>query len=72
MAHPVATLHPHPAPQGRPGLWRRIARAMAVARERRALSRLDEHLLRDVGLTRDAARREANRDAWDVPERWRF
>jgi uncharacterized protein YjiS (DUF1127 family) len=45
---------------------------MAVARERRALSRLDEHLLRDVGLTRDAARREANRDAWDVPERWRF
>lgn len=34
------------------------------ARERRALSRLDDRLLSDIGLNRDAAARESSRRFW--------
>jgi uncharacterized protein YjiS (DUF1127 family) len=33
-------------------------------RKRRSLSRLDAHLLRDIGLTADAADIEANKRFW--------
>jgi uncharacterized protein YjiS (DUF1127 family) len=33
-------------------------------RERQALAELDEHLLRDCGLTREQARREADKPFW--------
>ena len=35
------------------------------ARSRRALHRLDAHLLRDIGLSDHEARREADRPFWD-------
>ncbi len=34
-------------------------------RSRRALERLDDHGLRDIGITRAQARREAARPFWD-------
>ena len=34
-------------------------------RSRRALEDLDDHLLRDIGLTHEAAAREAKRSYWD-------
>ena len=40
-------------------------------RQRRALADLDAHQLRDIGLTQEAADREAARPIWDVPEYWR-
>lgn len=43
----------------------------ALARQRRALARLDDAALADLGLTRDAAAREAARPVWDVPSHWR-
>lgn len=54
----------------RPGLLRRLVAALALVRSRRALGRLDGHLLRDVGLTAEEARLEAARGAWDAPDRW--
>ncbi|RVV96921.1 DUF1127 domain-containing protein [Mesobaculum littorinae] len=51
----------------RPGL----RYALAIFRERRHLEDLDDALLRDIGLTREAARSEAARPLWDVPTRWR-
>ena len=43
-----------------------------VARQRRALLALDEHLLKDIGITRADAEREASRPFWDPgQERWR-
>ncbi len=39
-----------------------------IRRERRTLRTLDDRLLRDIGVTRDAAEREAARDPWDLPE----
>ena len=51
--------------------WARLAGAarvvrfwLARSRQRRALATLDDHLLRDIGLTRDAARRECAQPFW--------
>lgn len=43
----------------------------ALTRSRRSLSRLDDHLLRDIGLTRAQARAEADRRGWDAPSHWK-
>lgn len=49
-----------------PTRWRVvIARWINRQRQRRALTELDDRMLRDIGVTRDAARREANRWFWD-------
>jgi uncharacterized protein YjiS (DUF1127 family) len=48
--------------------WRGL---LGSARERRGLARLDDHLLRDIGVTRQEADREATRPVWDVPDHWR-
>lgn len=45
----------------------RVDAALVVARERRDLASLDDRLLRDIGLDRATARREAARDFLDVP-----
>jgi len=63
----------------RPGLVAWLLRAIElvldwqeVARQRRALLTLDERLLKDIGITRADAEREASRPFWDMAqERWR-
>ncbi|WP_075220777.1 DUF1127 domain-containing protein [Acuticoccus yangtzensis] len=35
--------------------------------ERRHLEQLDDHMLRDIGVSAAEARAEAGRAAWDVP-----
>ncbi|MDP3340712.1 DUF1127 domain-containing protein [Frigidibacter sp.] len=48
-------------------------RLMAAARrQRRALLRLDDALLRDIGQDHLSARAEASRPIWDVPQHWRL
>ena len=37
---------------------------MERSRQRRALAEVDDHLLRDIGLTRDEARRESSSPFW--------
>ncbi len=46
-------------------------RHRALSRSRRALLRLDDHLLRDIGLSRTEAETEAFRREWDAPASWR-
>mgnify|MGYP003548187697 CR=1 FL=1 len=43
----------------------------ALSRSRKALLRLDDHLLRDIGLSRAEAETEAFRQDWDAPANWR-
>ena len=45
----------------------RLASALRVRRERRLLLQLDEHMLKDLGLSAADAYAEANRSFWDVP-----
>ena len=65
-AAPDATLSaPSPrlsAPIAR--FWARFLHAREVRRQRRALARLENHLLDDIGLTRDDVERELSRSIW--------
>jgi uncharacterized protein YjiS (DUF1127 family) len=52
----------------RAGLSRVAARLLdwhELARQRRALAALDDHMLKDIGLSRADARQEAERPFWD-------
>lgn len=48
-------------------LFSAFAAMSQVARERRALRRLDGHALKDLGLSRADVEREATRAPWDLP-----
>jgi len=52
------------------GLLARIIGMIAIRRQRNALKNLDDHLLRDIGLTRDEAEIEAEKPLWDAPHYW--
>ncbi len=58
-------------PTDRATFFDRLLNIEALWRQRRSLAELDDHLLRDIGLTRDEARRESERPAWDAPAHWR-
>lgn len=47
-----------------------IAHWAAVWRSRRALARLEPHLLRDIGVHDFDAAQEAARPIWDAPVPW--
>lgn len=53
-----------------PGLLARLGKVALLAaarrRDRRALARLDQHLLRDIGLSRDEARSEVAKPFWQA------
>lgn len=42
-----------------------------LARQRAALRDLDDHLLRDINITRAQAQKEADRPFWDAPVSFR-
>lgn len=53
------------------GRWLKVFAAWCAAcarrsKERRKLARLDERMLKDIGISRLDALREANRPFWDV------
>lgn len=49
---------------------RRLFAALALHRQRQHLLALDDHMLRDIGLTAAMARTEAARPLWDAPHGW--
>jgi uncharacterized protein YjiS (DUF1127 family) len=48
-----------------------LALWMSLSRNRKRLAKLDAHMLRDIGLTPELAKEEADRPFWDVPAHWR-
>ena len=52
------------------GLLGVLLRAYSIWRERQHLAELDDHLLKDIGVTKDQAEAEAERPVWDAPSRW--
>ncbi len=49
----------------------RIVLARKMARERAILAQLPDHLLKDIGLSRYDAVKEAEKDFWDLPAKGR-
>ena len=47
-----------------PGLFGRLRKAAALARQRHALAALDDTMLRDIGLTPSDAQQEARKPWW--------
>lgn len=54
------------------GFIQRVLMLASLARQRRRLGELPDHLLEDVGISRDAAIREARRPIWDAPDHWKL
>jgi uncharacterized protein YjiS (DUF1127 family) len=52
-------------------LLARFGAILALRRQRARLADLDDHMLRDIGLSRAEAATEAARPFWDVPPHWR-
>ncbi|MBC2834388.1 DUF1127 domain-containing protein [Paragemmobacter straminiformis] len=53
-----------------PNLSLRFGAWLGLARSRAHLARLDDHLLRDIGLTQEQAKAEVSRPVWDAPDHW--
>lgn len=51
--------------------WVKMNDVIAARRQRRALLALEDHLLVDIGLTRDKAAAEGHKSLWNVPNHWR-
>ena len=47
-----------------------LARLFVLRRTRTHLAKLDDHMLKDIGLTRAQAETEAARKLWDAPAHW--
>ena len=60
-----------PARRPRRSLFAALRDTLALRRQRLTLSDLSDEALRDIGVTREDALREARRAAWDVPGHWR-
>jgi uncharacterized protein YjiS (DUF1127 family) len=54
----------------RPQPLRLLLQGVAMRRSRLRLGELDDHLLRDIGLSRGEAGREAEQLTWDAPDHW--
>ncbi len=54
----------------RPALLGTVLKAFSIWRERQTLRDLDDHILKDIGVTRDDADVETKRPVWDAPNRW--
>lgn len=55
---------------GLKGVFARLLLAHAAWRQRRALARLDDAALQDIGISRSEALSESSRPVWDVPAHW--
>jgi len=48
-------------------IWQRLRTTFLVMSERRALAGLSDEALKDIGVDRGQANREASRPVWDMP-----
>jgi len=60
-----ADSHARPAPT-RNSLFALVGRLIATSRQRAELRALEPHLLVDLGITAEAAEKEAQRPFWDL------
>jgi uncharacterized protein YjiS (DUF1127 family) len=58
------------AAQPRVSILRRIRAALELRRQRQHLTELDDHMLRDIGLTAEQVHAEADQPIWHAPHHW--
>ena len=47
-----------------------VSAMLGTWRQRHALEQLDDHMLQDIGVSREEADTEIRRPIWDVPGHW--
>lgn len=57
-------------PARRPSLRALLLKGLELRRQRLQLAELDDRALRDIGISREDALREAARSPWDAPAFW--
>lgn len=73
MAHYIQSTRAQPfAAATRLPVVRVLAQMMATSRQRRTLASLEDHLLEDIGISRQEAMKEATKAPWDAPRSWYF
>lgn len=70
LSTPITLTEPAPRHGIVGSLARTLVRWLNVWSERRQLRRLDDHMLADIGISREDAIREASRAPWDHQARW--
>lgn len=70
MNRPASQSIPRQAISMRRSPFTAFRAALEVRHQRSHLAKLDDHLLQDIGLTRDDAEAEAARPIWDPPAHW--
>ena len=66
----IVVLNPTTAPsRGKrtQGFWARVWTAFRVHQERQELANMTDHMLADIGLTREEAEQEAGKPIWELP-----
>ncbi len=71
MAHISAPATRYVPSHNQRGVVARLLALLSLDAERHSLRSLDDHLLDDIGVSRSAAEKEANRPFWDVPANWK-
>lgn len=52
-------------------VWALLHKWATVAHQRRGLRALDDHILKDIGVSRHEAIYEGRKSPWNVPNHWR-
>lgn len=61
----------HPTARLLPSRRADLSTLVSLYRQRRALGKLDDAALNDIGISRSEAQAEAKRAPWDVPTNWK-
>ena len=61
----------HPATRSHPTRNGGFRALVSLYRQRRALGKLDDTALNDIGISRADAMQEARRALWDFPAHWK-
>lgn len=54
----------------RQGIVKTVFKLINLSKQRRDLANLSDDALRDIGITREQAEKEAQRSTWDAPHHW--
>jgi len=66
----IATLPRMAPPLGLMTLFRAVSGTISLRNQRARLIALDDHQLRDIGVTYKQALKESRRPVWNVPSNW--
>ena len=72
LVHTSSRTYAPSRPRAGRGFVATVLSLLSLQKSRHDLSKLDAHMLNDIGLTNYEAECEGKRPIWDVPTNWRL